>query len=141
MQRLCQDKETGTSNLGGGRIMSMAFGILGKVIKINILFVYYLHIYFGFQGRVSLYSLAVLELTLQTRLVSSSQRSTCLCFLNTGIKVVCHHCPANNIYTLVYEHEQLQCTLTNHLKSILVKIENKKQTLFNGPSDSLSFLL
>lgn len=40
MQRLCQDKGKGTSNLGGNRIMSMIFGILGKVIKTNNLFVY-----------------------------------------------------------------------------------------------------
>ena len=73
-------------------------------------FICLLFAYFVFQGRGSLYSLAVLGLTLYTRLVSSSQRSTCLCFSYTGIKGLCHHCPADNIfiYIFVYEHEQLQ---------------------------------
>lgn len=40
---------------------------------------------------------SVLELTLQTRLVSNSQRSTCFCLLSAGIKCVCHQCPARPI--------------------------------------------
>jgi hypothetical protein len=36
-------------------------------------------------------ALAVLELTLQTRLASNSQRFTCLCLSSAGIKGVCHH--------------------------------------------------
>ena len=36
-------------------------------------------------------ALAVLELTLYTRLATNSQRSTCLCLPSAGIKAVCHH--------------------------------------------------
>jgi hypothetical protein len=39
-------------------------------------------------------TLAVLELTLELRLASNSQGSTCLCVPGSGIKGLCHHCPA-----------------------------------------------
>jgi hypothetical protein len=44
-----------------------------------------------FRDRVSLYPLAVLELTLYTRLVLNSE-ICCLCLPSAGIKGIHHHC-------------------------------------------------
>jgi hypothetical protein len=38
-----------------------------------------------------------------TKLASKSQRSTCLCLLAAGIKVVSHHCPAE-VHLLIFEN-------------------------------------
>ena len=37
--------------------------------------------------------LAVLELTMYTRLASNLQRSACLCLPSAGIKSICYHTP------------------------------------------------
>ena len=43
-------------------------------------------------------ALAVLEVSLWTRLTSNSQRSTCLSLQSAGIKDVCHHCQREGCY-------------------------------------------
>lgn len=52
-------------------------------------------------------ALPVLELALQSRLASNSQRSTSLCLLSTGIKGICHHCPV----LVTYQHNFLEVSL------------------------------
>jgi hypothetical protein len=46
---------------------------------------------FCFEAGSHLVALASLELTIETRLVLSSQRSACFCALSAGIKSICHH--------------------------------------------------
>ena len=47
---------------------------------------------FVFQtGFLNIAALAILKLSLYTRLALNSQRSVCLCFPSAGIKGVCHH--------------------------------------------------
>ena len=55
---------------------------------------YSVHIYEFFEITSHCITLAVLELALQTRLASNSQRYDCFCLPSAGIKGVGHHCLA-----------------------------------------------
>lgn len=71
---------------------------MGKVSKSSTFFSFLLlffFICFWFLRQFISVALAVLEPALKTRLASNSQRSTCLCLLNAGIKGLCHHYLAN----------------------------------------------
>ena len=48
-----------------------------------------------------------LELAMQTRLASNSQRSACLCLPSTGIKGVRHYCPAS-LFLLPLNMEEIE---------------------------------
>jgi hypothetical protein len=59
-----------------------------------------------FKDTVSMCLLGVTELAMLTRLLSNSQRSTCLCLPSAGVKGVCHHAwpsvpPLDTVYSIV----------------------------------------
>lgn len=59
------------------------------------LFSFFLFHLFVFKTEYLCVVLTALELALYTRLVSNSQRSTCLSLPSAGIKGMCHHCLAS----------------------------------------------
>jgi hypothetical protein len=63
-----------------------------------ILFFCFVLFCFVFETGFLCVALAVLELTLETRL-ALNQKSACLCLSSAGIKGECHHCPTQgNFY-------------------------------------------
>ena len=81
------------------QLLSFSQEIVARVIPCSLslqkqaclLDLFYSFIFWLFETGFLCVALAVLELALQTRLSSDSQRSSCLCFSSAGINGVCHH--------------------------------------------------
>ena len=63
------------------------------------------NILFSFQDRVSIWSMYVLELTMETRLCSNSQTFACLCLQTAGIKGMEHTLPGSGKHSHCREYE------------------------------------